>query len=74
MMLLLSDCFLCPGIGGQAHITDNANECACGNKNLASLSRILDREAEEESPSLYGGICFEQMPLIDRILAGKADC
>jgi hypothetical protein len=79
MMILLSQSFLCPGTEESGpHVTDNANCCPCGNSNLASLARILDRTdcAERytetigtvETVGAYDGICCDQMPLIDRIL------
>lgn len=44
MMMILETSFLCPGINGIAHLTDNAVQCECGNRNLQSLARILDRK------------------------------
>jgi hypothetical protein len=44
MMMLLETSFLCPGVDGRAHITSNAVQCECGNRNIQSLARILDRQ------------------------------
>ena len=45
MMLLLEQTWLCPGtLESGAHVTDNAVECGCGNRNLQNLAKILDRK------------------------------
>ena len=45
MTMLLSDAYLCPGPAiGLEHITDNPVCCDCGNANLISLGRVLDRK------------------------------
>jgi hypothetical protein len=51
IVVLLSDLWLCPGDDDvPAHVTNSAVCCpACGNSNLASLSRIMDRETPLES-------------------------
>lgn len=40
----LQDLYLCPGDENGAHVTTSSVRCECGNSNLASLQRILDRE------------------------------
>jgi hypothetical protein len=44
LLLSIDKAYLCPGDENGAHVTDNPVCCGCGNSNLASLSRILDRE------------------------------
>jgi hypothetical protein len=45
MTFLLSDAYLCPGPAiGLEHVTDNPVCCDCGNENLVSLGRILNRK------------------------------
>ena len=45
LMIPLQDAYLCPGDEDSgAHVTDNSVCCPCGNSNLASLARILDRD------------------------------
>lgn len=73
MTILLSKAFLCPGNGeddGGAHITDNTCCCDCGNSNLASLARILDREqvAEAFLGKTYTGICTD-LPSIQKLFS-----
>lgn len=74
LMLKLNDLYLCPGDESGAHVTDNANCCGCGNSNLASLGRILDRETtvasmfdilKEQNPEV-----FEELPPIKRLYRG----
>lgn len=44
-MIPLQRAYLCPGGEDGPHITANARGCECGNANLVSLARILDRVA-----------------------------
>lgn len=44
-LISLNDAWLCPGDERGPHITNNSVCCPCGNTNLASLARIMDREA-----------------------------
>ena len=71
MMIPLERAFLCPGVfEGVAHITDNAICCECGNSNLASLAKILDREqvAEAFLGQAYTGICAD-LPTIAKLFS-----
>lgn len=67
LLLRINNAYLCPGDEEGAHITDNSIACACGNTNLFSLARILERETignsivdilQEEHPELEHGVCI----------------
>ena len=45
----VQDAYLCPGNDDGAHITNNSACCGCGNTNLISLSKILNRESSSRS-------------------------
>ena len=45
----LQSAYLCPGDEQGAHITDNSQQCACGNRNLISLSKLLNRVTIESA-------------------------
>lgn len=64
-MNLLQNAFLCPGDESGAHITFNAVACECGNSNLASLARILDRVTEVPLAELeieFSRLCQTDLP------------
>lgn len=61
-MILLADSFLCPGNEYGAHITTNSTCCECGNSNICSLAKILDRVEVVErivEEIAYDGICCD---------------
>lgn len=50
--------YLCPGDDAGVHITTNSRQCPCGNRNMVSLAKILNRVEQIES-EYQGGLCFD---------------
>ena len=68
MLIPLASSWLCP----EGHIGDSPISCDCGNSNVTSLARILDREDCAER--LVSGFLLNPWPVpehvLDRLLDG----